>query len=75
MKQTDLLSLAELDAQFIENLVARAGQLQENWHNGKMPQSLLGRRIGMIEELPGWRNPTAIAVGVAAMGGTCVSVT
>lgn len=28
----------------------------------------------MIEELPGWRNPTALAIGVAAMGGTCVSV-
>lgn len=75
LKRTDLLSLAELDAQSLENLVVRADQLKENWHDGKMPQSLVGRRIGMIEELPGWRNPTAIAVGVAAMGGSCVSVT
>lgn len=40
-----------------------------------MPQTLQGRRVGMIEELPGWRNPTALSIGVAAMGGTCVPVT
>ncbi len=40
-----------------------------------MPQSLSGRRVGSIAELPGWRNPTALALGVAAMGGNCVNVT
>lgn len=74
MKKPDLLSLADIDAQLFEELATRACQLQAHWEVRTMPQALLGRRVGMIEELPGWRNPTALAIGVAAMGGTCVSV-
>jgi len=39
-----------------------------------MPQGLHGQRVGLIAELPGWRNPTALSLGIATMGGTCVSV-
>jgi ornithine carbamoyltransferase len=74
MKQSDLLSLADIDAQSIEKLLTRACQLQQHWQDKTMPQTLQGRRVGKIEELPRWRNPTALAIGVAAMGGTCVSV-
>ncbi|MEM5545047.1 hypothetical protein WNY61_20190 [Sulfitobacter sp. AS92] len=73
MKPFDLLSLVEIDAQLIEKLATRACQLQVHWQNRTMPQTLQGRRVGMIEELPGWRNPTALAIGVTAMGGSCVS--
>ena len=74
MKQPDLLSLAEIDGQLIERLVTRACQLQVHWHERTMPETLVGRRVGMIEELPGWRNPTAVAIGVAAMSGACIPV-
>ena len=74
MKAFDLLSLAEIEAQLIEKLAARACQLQVHWQDRTMPQTLQGRRVGMIEELPGWRNPTALTIGVATMGGTCVSL-
>lgn len=73
-KCNDLLSLAELEAHRIESLAERAIALGRHWNARSMPQSLRGMRIGMMCELPGWRNPTALALGVAEMGGACVKV-
>ncbi|ASJ73180.1 ornithine carbamoyltransferase [Granulosicoccus antarcticus] len=75
MKQIDLLSISDLDLPTVEQLAVRAIELSEHWDNRTMPQTLTGTRIGLIAELPGWRNPTALALGVATMGGTCVTVT
>ncbi|MBY5931652.1 hypothetical protein KUV51_01470 [Tateyamaria omphalii] len=71
----DLLSLSDLAAEEIEHLAERAIQLECDWVNRCTPRSLNGARIGSIAELPGWRNPTALSLGVAEMGGTCVTVT
>lgn len=75
MTNFDLLSLESLDTSMVESLAVRAVELERHWRERTMPQALCGRRIGIIAELPGWRNPTALSLGVAAMGGTCVSVT
>ncbi|MBL1438301.1 MAG: hypothetical protein COB08_019155 [Rhodobacteraceae bacterium] len=74
MPPKDLLSVTDLDAGAHEKLAVRAIELAECWQNRTMPQTLVGSRIGSIAELPGWRNPTALALGVEAMGGTCVNV-
>ncbi|MBB3353488.1 ornithine carbamoyltransferase [Rhizobium sp. BK049] len=37
-----------------------------------MPQSLLGKRVGVIADDTGWRNTAAFDLGVKAMGGVCV---
>ena len=74
MKQIDLLSISDFDLLFLEQLAARAIELGTCWKNRSMPQTLQGARIGSIEELPGWRNPTALALGVASMGGTNVKI-
>ena len=71
----DLLALSDLDAKTLEQLALRAIELSRLWERRAMPQALVGHRIGSIVELPGWRNPTALALGVEAMGGTCVTVT
>ena len=39
-----------------------------------MPQAIAGKRVGLVADLPGWRNPGALALGVAEMGGTCVTL-
>ena len=75
MTRLDLLSLAELEAALIERLAERACKLSRHWRERAMPQSLCDARIGLIAELPGWRNPTALALGVETMGGSCVTVT
>ncbi|MEP5759698.1 MAG: hypothetical protein ABJ327_10440 [Litoreibacter sp.] len=74
MKYKDLLSLSDLDRQTLENLAERAVSFATEWVNRTMPQSIAGTRVGLIAELPGWRNPTALSLGVAVMGGTCVPV-
>jgi len=75
MTHPDLLSLGDLDRTYIEGLAARAIVLEACWKSRAMPQTLSGARVGLIAELPGWRNPTALALGVASMGGTSVDVT
>ena len=63
-----------LDAEALEALARRAIALSEMWAARAMPRSLEGRRIGVISELPGWRNPAALALGAAEMGAACVPV-
>lgn len=75
IKNIDLLSISDVDQATLEQIAARAVELGQYWENRDMPQALVGARIGIIEELPGWRNPTALALGVAQMGGTAVKVT
>lgn len=74
MKIMQLLSLSDLDADSIQKLAQRAVELSELWQDRTMPKSLTGRRVGLIAELPGWRNPTALELGVTEMGGICVAV-
>ena len=71
----DLLSIADVDAAALEELAVRAQDLAAHWRARTMPQTLADARVGSIAELPGWRNPTALALGAQAMGATCVSVT
>ncbi|RLJ60132.1 ornithine carbamoyltransferase [Litoreibacter meonggei] len=74
MKKCDLLSISDIDLPTLERLAVRAIELGTCWQNRDMPRTLAGARIGLIEELPGWRNPTALALGAAAMGGITVPV-
>jgi ornithine carbamoyltransferase len=39
-----------------------------------MPQTLLGKKVGLIADDGGWRNTTAVDLGVQTMGGTCVHI-
>lgn len=75
MTQIDFLAISDLELPVIEQLAEKAVILGTHWQSRDMPQTLSGIRVGMIEELPGWRNPTAMALGVAAMGGICTRVT
>jgi ornithine carbamoyltransferase len=70
----DLLSIADLGLTEVEALASRAIDLAHHWHERSMPQTLARARIGVIEELPGWRNPTALHLGATVMGATCVRV-
>ncbi len=74
MGAKDFLALDDFGAAELEALARRAIGLAADWSARTMPQSLKGRRIGVISALPGWRNPTALALGAVEMGATCVNV-
>lgn len=74
MLKNDLLMLTDLTPEWFEQIVARSIMLKQHWEEREMPQTLKGLRVGIIEDLPGWRNPTALTLGVGQMGGDCVQV-
>ncbi|TCL00532.1 ornithine carbamoyltransferase [Shimia isoporae] len=67
-----LLRVDDLDRAALEALLERSLQIAQDWEARAMPRVLQGRRIGLIAELPGWRNPTAVKLGAAEMGAICV---
>jgi ornithine carbamoyltransferase len=69
----DLIALDELAAGDIMALTSRAASLKRAWDERSMPRSLVDRRIALILDDGGWRNTTAFDLGIAAMGGICVS--
>jgi len=70
----DLLTISDLGAADFEAIASRAVELGRCWRERSLPQTLARTHVGLIEELPGWRNPSALSLGAAAMGATCVSI-
>ncbi|WFU68805.1 ornithine carbamoyltransferase [Bradyrhizobium sp. CB2312] len=68
----DFLQFQDLGADTIKSIVDRAQVLAAAWHDRAMPQTLAGKRVGLIVDDGGWRNTTAFDLGIQAMGGTCV---
>ncbi|WP_270732037.1 ornithine carbamoyltransferase [Shimia sp. Alg240-R146] len=69
---THLLRVDDLARAGVEAVLDRSLQMARDWDARRMPAALKGRRIGLIAELPGWRNPTALKFGAAEMGAVCV---
>lgn len=67
-----LLRVDDWDRAGVEAVLERSLQLARDWEARAMPGVMQGRRIGLIAELPGWRNPTALKLGAAEMGAVCV---
>lgn len=68
MPANNLIRIDTMDLSTIENIALRAIELSYCWQKRNMPETLRGARVGLIEELPGWRNPAAISLGGASMG-------
>ena len=68
----DFLEFHCLPVDVVTNLIERAKQLANHWSGNTMPQTLDGKRIGLIVDDTGWRNTTAFELGVKAMGGIVV---
>ena len=69
---SDFLALNDLDSVTLVKLLERTQQLASVWKERRMPQSLAGKRIGLVVNDTGWRNTTAFDLGVQSMGGLCV---
>lgn len=70
----DFLEFHDLPADAVFSIIDRAGALAEDWSQAATPQTLKGKRIGLIVDDTGWRNTAAFDLGIQAMGGICVTV-
>jgi len=68
----DFLEFHALPLDVIAAIIGRAGELAKHWHERTMPQSLRGKRVGIVADDTGWRNTTAFDLGAKAMGGISV---
>jgi ornithine carbamoyltransferase len=73
-KDRDFLEFNSLPVHVVMRLLARAEELAMHWERRTMPQTLMGKRVGIIVDDTGWRNTTAFELGVKAMGGISVHV-
>jgi len=67
--KSDFLALNDLDSATLVKLLERTQQLASFWKERRMPQSLAGKRIGLVVNDTGWRNTTAFDLGIQSMGG------
>jgi ornithine carbamoyltransferase len=67
-----LLALDRLSTPAIEVIINDGIELAGHWRERTMPDSLAGRRVGLIVDDDGWRNTFAFDLGVQSMGGICV---
>ncbi|WGM59348.1 MULTISPECIES: ornithine carbamoyltransferase [Agrobacterium] len=70
----DFLEFHDLHADAVFSIIDRAGVLAEDWSQAATPQTLKGKRIGLIVDDTGWRNTAAFDLGIQTMGGICVTV-
>lgn len=68
----DFLEFNSLPIDTVTTLLDRAEQLAADWETHAMPQTLSGKRIGLIVDDTGWRNTAAFDLGAKAMGGIVV---
>lgn len=67
-----ILALSDIDASDLMRILERSSEMAQCWRERRMPQSLQGKRIGLVVNDSGWRNTTAFDLGIQAMGGICV---
>lgn len=70
----DFLEFHDLPAGAVLSIMDRAGSLAGHWSTATMPQTLKGKRVGLIVDDTGWRNTAAFDLGIQAMGGICVTI-
>lgn len=70
----DFLEFHDLRSDTILSIVGRAQVLAGAWNERAMPQSLAGKRVGIVVDDGGWRNTSAFDLGVQAMGGISVQL-
>ncbi|CAH2806531.1 MAG: Ornithine carbamoyltransferase (EC [uncultured Caballeronia sp.] len=68
----DFLALNDVDQPTLVKLLEWPQELANLWAARRMPQSLTGKRIGLVVNDTGWRNTMAFDLGIQSMGGLCV---
>lgn len=75
MNDRCLLTLQSLSATEINTIADRAISMAKDFKAGRQQPSLQGRRVGLIVEERGWRNTTALDLGMQLLGAHCTQIT
>jgi ornithine carbamoyltransferase len=70
----DLLRLSDLTSPDLHKVIDRAVEMECEFRAGAMRPTLTGKRIALIVDGGGWRNTTALDLGVRLLGASCVHV-
>jgi ornithine carbamoyltransferase len=73
-KWMDLLRLNDLTSPNLHKLIDRAVEMEREFRAGTLRPTLAGKRIALIVDDGGWRNTTALDLGMRLLGATCVHV-
>ncbi len=75
MNDRSLLTLQSLSATEINAIAERAIEMARDFEARQLAPSLQGKRIGLIVEERGWRNTTALDLGMQVLGAHCTHIT
>lgn len=75
MNDRSLLTLQSLSVAEINAMADRAIDMACDFEAGRLQPSLQGKRIGLIVEERGWRNTTALDLGMQLLGAHCTHIT
>jgi ornithine carbamoyltransferase len=70
----DLLRLNDLTSPNLHKLIDRAVEMEHEFRAGTLQPTLAGKRIALIVDDSGWRNTTALDLGMRLLNATCVHV-
>jgi hypothetical protein len=70
----DLLRLNDLTSSNLHKLIDRAVEMEHEYRAGTLRPTLAGKRIALIVDDSGWRNTTALDLGMRLLNATCVHV-
>jgi ornithine carbamoyltransferase len=70
----DLLRLNDLTSPNLHQLIDRAVEMEREFRAGTLRPTLAGKRIALIVDDGGWRNTTALDLGMRLLDATCVHV-
>jgi ornithine carbamoyltransferase len=70
----DLLRLNDLTSPNLHTLIDRAVEMEHEFRAGTLRPTLTGKRIALIVDDSGWRNTTALDLGMRLLNATCVHV-
>ncbi|MCX7919130.1 MAG: ornithine carbamoyltransferase [bacterium] len=68
----DLISINDLSASEIEQIISTTTELKKQYKSGKTIQPLIGKTLGMIFHKPSARTRISFEVGMYQLGGHCV---
>ncbi|MFQ5458058.1 MAG: ornithine carbamoyltransferase, partial [Myxococcota bacterium] len=71
----DLISIADLSEEEVQQILRRAGELKEMRARGELHRPLIGKTLGMFFEKPSLRTRVTFEVGMAHLGGHAIMLT
>ena len=70
----DLLTIRDLSAEEIIELISKARTMKEDWSMGRLEPSLTGKTVGLIFVKPSTRTRVSFEAAIHRLGGRCIFI-